>query len=823
MLIILIRLSLASIDFSSEQFPFPADEITLLDTNLDLPDTDCVLDVVGDGKCDKVNNKKVCGFDGGDCCRYTCEKNCKGNCPFICGSFGYDCIEDTSCSNCIHGTCNPMSSCYITNQAVLIGVTNCLRNNLVHGNFTTRNFYCGLDPDKSILHSFDSISFHYPGCGLIPEICSVYQCCTDIEENNVTVENCTSDIRNASVYNITTETADYLMISCLDQSQQCFVNNSQISKGECCECEEGWVGRDCDIPTCYPACQNGICTSIDICNCTEGWTGDYCYIPLCTSCINGLCLEPEYCECEYGWSGTECNVPYATPPCLNGIATYPDICSCYTGYTGDRCDIPVCSQCNFGWCVHPNVCECYPPYYTKDISNLWCVDLVCKEIFGSYCSNCTNSTCTECISGYYLNAGVCKSCSEFDINCIKCSPQCDLCIWPYVPSGLICTFPGYLEFSSKYYTVYKSAGKVDLPVYRIGPSTASVNISYTVVPISSSYIGLADFGYFSSTLVFGSGVTSLPITITIYNTFADKTFANTAYIILFNPVGAVIHNATLPSILDYSWSSAGINIISYSILEIWDDPAQAISTNTIYSQTSPASIKTTGSYTFSFSTSNSALSVITTPIFIIQARNITDTSAKVKCVFKTNKFTAPSAVVGSFKATNSSLGYSFTYTNTRGMYALKIFLALPGVYAKIYTNTFFSNVGQEGIRSAIGVYNSFTRPLGNSSSEWSFTYFPSSSIYAYINVVGSSGDSISVSVNEIVQMQCVGSCISAYSNYYLGTGYWFVVKYIHYDTSAPGYALNLQDTTNVYSFTEIYALNDTGKVANLYITDTDEC
>lgn len=44
---------------------------------------------LGDGRCDRENNKAECGYDGGDCCRCTCVD---GH-DFACGSSGFDCRD----------------------------------------------------------------------------------------------------------------------------------------------------------------------------------------------------------------------------------------------------------------------------------------------------------------------------------------------------------------------------------------------------------------------------------------------------------------------------------------------------------------------------------------------------------------------------------------------------------------------------------------------------------------------------------------------------------------------------------------------------------
>ena len=60
----------------------------------------CVKVWIGNGACNRENNKEECNWDGGDCCRRTCLINCMkrkadpkvNNCQFECGTFkGYEC------------------------------------------------------------------------------------------------------------------------------------------------------------------------------------------------------------------------------------------------------------------------------------------------------------------------------------------------------------------------------------------------------------------------------------------------------------------------------------------------------------------------------------------------------------------------------------------------------------------------------------------------------------------------------------------------------------------------------------------------------------
>ena len=78
----------------------------------------CIDVWIGNGACNLENNKEECDWDGGDCCRLSCEVNCAFKleneaegykpCQFDCGSFGgFTCLhESQGCSLCSeHGQC----------------------------------------------------------------------------------------------------------------------------------------------------------------------------------------------------------------------------------------------------------------------------------------------------------------------------------------------------------------------------------------------------------------------------------------------------------------------------------------------------------------------------------------------------------------------------------------------------------------------------------------------------------------------------------------------------------------------------------------------
>lgn len=129
--------------------------------------------------------------------------------------------------------------------------------------------------------------------------------------------------------------------------------------------------------------------------------GDLCTLGVCVSCINGLCVAPDECQCYYGYEGWDCGTPISNPRCLNGKADIPDNCVCNPGWTGRICDVPACtSGCGNGYCVDANVCECVPGWVSS--SSAECDTYICKE-HHSLCIACTNTACTECEMGSYLD------------------------------------------------------------------------------------------------------------------------------------------------------------------------------------------------------------------------------------------------------------------------------------------------------------------------------------------------------------------------------------------------------------------------------------
>lgn len=289
-----------------------------------IPPVQCVTSLIGNGKCHSFNNIKECDYDGGDCCRETCYKNCyyrgettfpavlttenrKNSCIYECGITGYNCITDAGCADCINGKCSPYSKCFETEASILDGIEICRRSTTSHGDSTTSAYFCGKDPDFTFVHDPNNKGLHFEGCGLQQNQCTYYRCCSDVIDNDDIRANCNNSPRSATQWSPITGLKELIKKSCFEQYRNCFSVNLLRNSGQCCECYAGWTGYNCNKATCSPPCLNGTCTKPDTCTCDVGWSDALCNLPVCDSCVNGECTEPYKCECYYGWSGADCN------------------------------------------------------------------------------------------------------------------------------------------------------------------------------------------------------------------------------------------------------------------------------------------------------------------------------------------------------------------------------------------------------------------------------------------------------------------------------------------------------------------------------------
>ncbi|KAG2387616.1 hypothetical protein C9374_001210 [Naegleria lovaniensis] len=261
--------------------------------------------------------------------------------------------------------------------------------------------------------------------------------------------------------------------SCADF--ECFgikYNDSRVchSHGNCsnldvCSCQEGYVGKACEIPTCdgirgdnATVCSShGTCTSFNNCTCHEGYTGNECNIPICfgyradnsTVCSSkGICTSFNNCSCVEGYTGNECQTSICygvrddnlTVCSSHGVCSSFNNCTCHEGYTGNNCDTPICYGTNgdnttvcssHGTCSSHNNCTCYEGYTGNECQTSICygvrgdnLTFVCSS--HGTCTSFNNCTCHEGYTGDRCDIPICfgyraddvsHTCSTFG-NCV---------------------------------------------------------------------------------------------------------------------------------------------------------------------------------------------------------------------------------------------------------------------------------------------------------------------------------------------------------------------------------------------------------------------
>ena len=522
--------------------------------------TACSTSQIGDMLCDSINNNEDCLFDGGDCCRGTCLAKCEAQSlsgsSCRCGENMYNCLStSTSCYKCVHGTCaSNMNECYSSDEYVKLAVKACSGDTFSHGNENTTDVYCGKDPDKSIVHFSSNPSYHYPGCGLEEIQCTENPCCSVVILNGDTYESCSSLQTSRYVWDSSTNSFSVKYTSCLEYFRQCFRENSQKGRGQCCQCEEGYGGIYCDTPICSK-CVHGKCTNKDTCECDTNYKGEGCNIPICSNCVYGVCVEPEICECFYGYKGDSCEEIISHPLCVHGIESKGDKCICDSGFIGRLCEIKECDS-NCDYCDDDG--HCFENLYKN-----------CKGIHQK-CNECNYNLriCTNCDDGYVVQNGNCIKISEFIDNCFKGSINgCEECLYPYMMKNGICVFGGMVEIGQKNYDVVDNGNLIyfNISFYRFYGSDGECSVNYEIYPLNFFYEKfdrlVNNLGYDSfknGIIIFDDGVDEVVVQVVIGNLnlqFYDN--SNKKHrefqIQIFNPKGGCI-----------------IGEISYSVLTVYD-------------------------------------------------------------------------------------------------------------------------------------------------------------------------------------------------------------------------------------------------------------
>ncbi|KAF0687658.1 Aste57867_20642 [Aphanomyces stellatus] len=152
-----------------------------------------------------------------------------------------------------------------------------------------------------------------------------------------------------------------LFVGCVDYVLRGCYNNGTCVAPDTCACAPGWVGADCSIPVCAPACVHGTCTLPNTCTCDLGWTGAICTVAICAQeCRNGgQCVAPDTCLCVTWpslWRDGQRNGGQPTfqlpdgSPQLTGCVVIVVVIVIVTVFvtlsrwTGYDCNTPICTQ-----------------------------------------------------------------------------------------------------------------------------------------------------------------------------------------------------------------------------------------------------------------------------------------------------------------------------------------------------------------------------------------------------------------------------------------------------------------------------------------------
>ena len=282
-----------------------------------------------------------------------------------------------------------MTQCYSNDEYVKIAVGACSLNGMVQGTTNTSDYYCGKDPDKSIIHYSSTPNYHFPGCGIKSINCTENPCCEVVALNHDTYDNCDSTTKSMYVWDPTKKNYVLQFTSCLEYYRQCFKENAaSFPRGQCCQCDDGWGGTFCDVPLCKQ-CLHGTCIDENTCICDPQYEGTGCSKPICTKCVHGVCIEPEVCNCYSGYTGKDCDEIVSYPFCIHGKYKEGDKCDCEPGYEGRLCEIKICDNTNGNCDYCDDEGGCYEQLEKKcDSINPYCLDC---DVVGKVCTKCDNN------------------------------------------------------------------------------------------------------------------------------------------------------------------------------------------------------------------------------------------------------------------------------------------------------------------------------------------------------------------------------------------------------------------------------------------------
>lgn len=132
-------------------------------------------------------------------------------------------------------------------------------------------------------------------------------------------------------------------VKCVLQGQSCS-GHGACSTTQGCSCAFGWTDAYCSTPVCSKSwCNHGNCVKVAPSpEAPEAPWADYS-----RSVQDAVGTRGEFCECEEGWNGLECNAPVCREDCSplhGGCSDSPGTCTCDPGWSGITCTVPTGSS-----------------------------------------------------------------------------------------------------------------------------------------------------------------------------------------------------------------------------------------------------------------------------------------------------------------------------------------------------------------------------------------------------------------------------------------------------------------------------------------------
>lgn len=389
---------------------------------------------------------------------YTCEKCFDGfylfedqcvQCPDFCEKCNEnaECLEcqpyyflndNSLCIHCHEGceTCEEFETCYWCISGYFLNgdfCDSCINNCINCQNYDTcdqcNRTYYAYTFDKTDGSTATECKKCMEGCDICDET-YCYECSakyfydSSLSQCSPCMDNCESCFFNEEEENLKCEWC----------FQGFYENNERCrSCGEYCNSCDEYSCYEC-LPTFYSNDQGECTPCID--NCQECWGSDYCDVcqegfiydglrNRCTQC-NENCLKcdnDKFCyACDDYYYAVEGECKICGDYCVN--CNDNECIKCDYGF---YLDAGVCHYCPYSCesCSSEAYCEtCYTKYYLKVADDK--LSATCEYCSISGCAICSGDLCSKCEDSFFLEDGICKSCTEGCKDCDE-SKTCLTC------------------------------------------------------------------------------------------------------------------------------------------------------------------------------------------------------------------------------------------------------------------------------------------------------------------------------------------------------------------------------------------------------------